>query len=318
MKILKKYYNSNNKNYYEINNNNNKEFNYNNKIQSDFSLILKLILKLLIYILLIIPRTLGIFIFIFSKTNKSRILFKKIISEPGKIIIEIFKWFFEAKYTASLIIIIGSMFFIQVYILEKYITINNFLYSFYDLLNGNFYSIFTSIFLHANIIHLSGNLLFLLIFGRIVEKHFGKFIIHIFIFSGIIANIFAGLFYYIFSDTTKALGASGGIAGLIILAILLNPLSLTTFFIIPMPIFLIGWIAITLDILGILNTKTNTNHYAHLGGYLALTLIFFFLNFKNKNKIIKGLTINLLIFGILYLTIKFLGIPNLNLLKSLI
>jgi len=99
------------------------------------------------------------------------------------------------------------------------------------------------------------------------------------------------------------IGASGAIAGLIVTGILLKPFYITYIVGgIPLPLFLVGWLAILADITGILiPAATNINHFAHLGGYLAILLIVFFVSSENKKKMRKGLWINLAILVIVWL-----------------
>ena len=67
---------------------------------------------------------------------------------------------------------------------------------------------------------------------------------------------------------------------------------------------LIGWLSIYLDIKGVLYpTNDNIGHFAHLGGYLAITTLLFLLNKQEKRKMKTGLIINiisLIIFTVLY------------------
>ncbi|MHA2472551.1 MAG: rhomboid family intramembrane serine protease [Promethearchaeota archaeon] len=75
--------------------------------------------------------------------------------------------------------------------------------------------LFTSLFLHADILHLVSNLLALLIFGATIELHpkFSKlFYVITFIISGLIGNIFSLI---LLLPNTISLGASGSIFGLI-------------------------------------------------------------------------------------------------------
>lgn len=75
------------------------------------------------------------------------------------------------------------------------------------------YRLVTSMFLHADIIHLSFNMYALYIFGPQIESFFGKtkFII-IYLGSGLIGSLFSMLFL---QDYVVGIGASGAIFGLI-------------------------------------------------------------------------------------------------------
>jgi len=74
--------------------------------------------------------------------------------------------------------------------------------------------LFSSMFLHAGIIHVGGNMLFLYIFGDNIELKFGrtKYLL-LYLFWGIVAD-----FAHIMSDPSSqipALGASGAISGVL-------------------------------------------------------------------------------------------------------
>jgi membrane associated rhomboid family serine protease len=75
-----------------------------------------------------------------------------------------------------------------------------------------FLAIVVSMFLHANLLHLLGNMLFLWIFGNNVEDHFGKVGYTIFYFA---AGILATLAFVAVNPSSVAplIGASGAIAG---------------------------------------------------------------------------------------------------------
>lgn len=106
----------------------------------------------------------------------------------------------------------------------------NILVFLYEMLNGDitydfannyervftyheYYRLFTSLFLHADILHIACNMYSLYILGPIVERYYGKtkFLI-IYILSGLIGNLFSCLFM---TNITYSLGASGALFGLL-------------------------------------------------------------------------------------------------------
>lgn len=83
-------------------------------------------------------------------------------------------------------------------------------------------TIFSSMFLHAGVIHIGGNMLFLWIFGDNIEFKFGrgKYLL-LYLFWGLVAG-----FFHILSDPTSqipAIGASGAISGVLGAYLLLFP-----------------------------------------------------------------------------------------------
>lgn len=79
--------------------------------------------------------------------------------------------------------------------------------------NGQIYRLLTSMFLHADIIHIGCNMYALYILGPQVERYYGKtkFLL-IYLLSGILGNIFSCVFM---SADTISMGASGAIFGLL-------------------------------------------------------------------------------------------------------
>ncbi|MDP8222818.1 MAG: rhomboid family intramembrane serine protease [Candidatus Lernaella stagnicola] len=72
----------------------------------------------------------------------------------------------------------------------------------------------SALFLHADIWHLFGNMLFLFLAGAILEETFGAFLyLLLYLLSGFIANTFFALLFT--SSTVPLLGASGAISGLL-------------------------------------------------------------------------------------------------------
>ncbi len=79
--------------------------------------------------------------------------------------------------------------------------------------NHEYYRLLTSIFLHADIIHIACNMYALYVLGPIVERYYGKskFLLIYFV-SGLLGNLFSCLFM---SELTYSLGASGALFGLL-------------------------------------------------------------------------------------------------------
>lgn len=136
-------------------------------------------------------------------------------------------------------------------------------------------TLITSMFLHANLLHVGGNMLFLWIFGNNVEDKLGelKFLV-VYFASGIAGSL---LQIYITPDSTvPMLGASGAISGVLAAYVLYFPRARILTFVVPFFIFtlpayvFIGyWIA-----LQALNAFLNIGaigggvaFFAHVGGF---------------------------------------------------
>lgn len=125
-------------------------------------------------------------------------------------------------------------------------------------------------FLHADIMHLLFNMMTLYFFGPVILDGFGNigFLI-IYIGSILLGNIFS-LFIYQKQPWYSAIGASGGVSGILFAAIAMMPNIGIYFFFIPIPIpgFIFGLLYFGYSVYMMLNPKQwdNLGHAAHLGG----------------------------------------------------
>lgn len=141
------------------------------------------------------------------------------------------------------------------------------------VLNGKYWQLFTAMFVHISIIHLLGNLFFLLIFGLRAEEFFG---IHeylsIYFFSGLAGNLLTLLF----GPYMVSAGASGAIFGLF---------GACTIYIrraFGKPI--IGALLYSFFLL-MINSGRNVNNLAHIGGLVVGLLIGYALAATRKSRI---------------------------------
>jgi len=150
----------------------------------------------------------------------------------------------------------------------------------YEVLHGNRLStFFTSMFLHADLIHLGGNMLFLYIFGDNVEDTFGHMRYLVFYFlSGIAASLAHILFVFnSLESVIPTIGASGAISGVMGAYLVLFPRSrvLTLVLLywisivaIPAVIFLGLWFVFQF-LYGTLTVGGGVAYWAHIGGFVA-------------------------------------------------
>lgn len=145
----------------------------------------------------------------------------------------------------------------------------------------NLLSLVTSMFLHANILHLGLNMFFLLVSGDAVERELGNFrFLGLYLAFGIIAGLFHS--YLNSSSTIPTIGASGAIFGVLAAFAILFPFrwlfKLFGFIPIPMPAIIFVFITILTETAYVYSgTVENVAHTAHVGGFLAgvfLTLLF--------------------------------------------
>jgi len=145
----------------------------------------------------------------------------------------------------------------------------------------NLLSLVTSMFLHANILHLGLNMFFLLLSGDMVERELGNFrFLGLYLACGVIAGLFHS--YLNSASTIPAIGASGAIFGVLAALAILFPfrwlLKLFGFIPIPMPAILFVFITILTETAYVSSgVVESVAHTAHVGGFLAgvfLTLLF--------------------------------------------
>lgn len=180
--------------------------------------------------------------------------------------------------TLSLILLNIFVFFFSLSDLEFYLL--NFGFTpqkFFE--EKNFFTIFSSLFLHGSLSHLIGNLWFLAIFGDNVERKMGKIKFLIFYF---LCGVGSLLFYSMITQEKNipVVGASGAISGILGAYVVLFPenkiVSLVPFFyyyqIVSLPaiFFICTWFLYQLFYIG---TDTLVAYFAHIGGFLIGILL---------------------------------------------
>jgi membrane associated rhomboid family serine protease len=151
-----------------------------------------------------------------------------------------------------------------------------------EIMRGeNLLSLITSMFLHANILHVGLNMFFLLVSGDAVERELGNFrFLGLYLACGVIAGLFHS--YLNSASTVPAIGASGAIFGVLAALAILFPfrwlLKLFGFIPIPMPAIIFVFVTILTETAYVSSgIVENVAHTAHVGGFLAgvfLTLLF--------------------------------------------
>jgi membrane associated rhomboid family serine protease len=151
-----------------------------------------------------------------------------------------------------------------------------------DVLGGmRLYTLFTSMFLHANLIlHLGGNMLFLYVFGDNVEDTFGHFRYAAFyLLAGIVGSLaHVGSLVLSGGDLRiPTIGASGAISGVLGAYLLLYPRAkiVTLVFLgwiwliaLPAIVFLGVWFALQF-LSSYLGLAAGVAYWAHIGGFAA-------------------------------------------------
>lgn len=150
------------------------------------------------------------------------------------------------------------------------------------LKDHQYYRLFTSMFLHADMVHLFSNMVTLCAIGSQLENSYGhvKFIIT-YLVSGLVASGASLAYHAYLGEPVYSLGASGaifGIFGAYAIFALLNRKKDE-----PVPAIRIGFVALLMFINGF--TASYVDNAAHLGGLIAGSIISFICCICSKNKI---------------------------------
>ena len=178
-----------------------------------------------------------------------------------------------------------------------------FAFSTTNLLNGRVWTLVTSLFLHADILHLVGNMIFLYAFGNALEKEVGTEKTFLAFFAGGIISLLLGVFFY--NPDVYLVGVSAAIFTLTAVVMLVKPLKFS--FIFFMPLGLVALIYIIYNVVAVqTGAEGNVAYFSHVIGFaVGIPLGIIWSKNLAKNLLI---TLGLLI---LYLFIIFILTPYL-------
>ncbi|KVV14966.1 rhomboid family intramembrane serine protease [Flavobacterium sp. TAB 87] len=133
---------------------------------------------------------------------------------------------------------------------------------------------FSSGFLHVDMMHLFFNMLTLWFFAPVVINYLGNFSFGLIYIASLIFGSLLTMMFHKNDYNYRAVGASGAVTGILYSAILLQPdMMLGIFFIIPMPAYLFGIGYLLYSIYGMRAKNDNIGHTAHFGGAIGGYLI---------------------------------------------
>jgi membrane associated rhomboid family serine protease len=150
----------------------------------------------------------------------------------------------------------------------------------------DFPTLFSSMFMHAGLLHIGGNMLYLWIFGDNVEDRFGhvKFLIF-YLICGLAAT--GAQLVFSLDSSIPNLGASGAIAGVLGAYVLLFPKAKVSVLqgqrVVPVPALIVIGLWFVLQLFSGIGSIASTSdtggvaYMAHIGGFVAgLALAFLF------------------------------------------
>jgi membrane associated rhomboid family serine protease len=139
-------------------------------------------------------------------------------------------------------------------------------------------TVITSMFLHANFMHVFGNMIFLFVFGDDIEEVLGHWRFVVFY---LLCGIGAAATFVLsdLSSTTELIGASGAVAGVISAYLLFRPCAKVTCLLglIPLRIrakWVIGGWAIFQILEVSSRAQDNVAYWAHIGGLITGAILF--------------------------------------------
>lgn len=173
-----------------------------------------------------------------------------------------------------------------------------------NLLQGNFWPLIASGFLHSDLLHLAMNMLGIYVFGRIAEEYLGPWKTLFIYFGSLIISMLSATFIYalVLHKNVAIIGASGAVMGLIATAVLLDPFRVTYEMILPLPVMVKGWMFLYADIQGFLGgERDGVSHLAHLCGFLSVGLLVYFLSSRDQKAMRAGFIVNIISFFVFLL-----------------
>jgi len=159
--------------------------------------------------------------------------------------------------------------------------------------------LFSSMFLHAGLLHIGGNMLFLFIFGDNVEDSMGHFrYLSFYILVGLLSNL-----AHIYANplsSVPSLGASGAISGVLGAYIFLYPRAKVStlifliffFWVLEVPAWFFLGLWFLLQIASGMNTVTGNSSggvawWAHIGGFVSGFILVLFLRRRRRDTSLK-------------------------------
>lgn len=139
---------------------------------------------------------------------------------------------------------------------------------------GEQYRMFTSAFLHADVMHLVFNMLTLYFFAPVVIVYMGVLPFLLVYFASLFCGSLLTLYFHKNDYSYRAIGASGAVTGVLYSSILLVPdMTIGLFFFLPLPAYIFGIGYLLFSIYGMRAKNDNIGHTAHFGGAIGGYLI---------------------------------------------
>ena len=174
-----------------------------------------------------------------------------------------------------------------------------------NFFRGRMWTVVTGLFLHADLLHLGGNMLFLYVFGNTLENELKTMKTLLAFFVGGILSFILGVFLY--EPSTYVIGASAAIFTLAAVVMLVKPLKFSILFL--MPQGLVAIIYFAYNVLAVhFGQQGNIAYISHVIGFIIGILF----GMVWSKELVKNLLITIGLF-LIYLIIVFILVPFLAL-----
>jgi len=168
--------------------------------------------------------------------------------------------------TVNLLLMLAVALSILSWSVPPHFVVDNLVLNLANLSSGRYWTIVASLFVHASPAHLLGNMCFLYVFGRTMEKELGEVRTLLLFLSGGISSSLLSLLLY--PPNTSIVGASGAIFALASVAMLIKPLKSSLFFLLPQ-----GLVAILFFLYNLIalqyQMESPVAHITHVIGFLV-------------------------------------------------
>lgn len=135
-----------------------------------------------------------------------------------------------------------------------------------NLKRGYFWTPITSLFIHADLMHLIGNMIFLYIFGGSLEREVGSTRTMLAFFFGGALSFILSLYFYGYN--VKMVGASAAIFTLASIVMLIKPLKFSWIFLMPLGLVAILYFIYNLLAIYFLTGNAGIGYWGHIIGFL--------------------------------------------------
>jgi len=210
---------------------------------------------------------------------------------------------FLRKAMVSLTIAVGLFIIYMLEIVPQSPILTDLAFSPLQLSSGAaIYTVFTSTFLHASMLHIIFNVIWLAILGLLFEERMGAArFLSIYLIAGVAGNVAYGLLNL--GGSSYAVGASGAIFGLLGAILVLYPFERTGMMVFPLPIpnapvWIIVLIMLALQTVFLLNPGLHVAWQAHLGGLIAgMAVAPIIMRIRPREESRGGQTIDIMLFA---------------------